>query len=69
MYKLTKDNGKIILYDDRDPFFLVGEYNEDTQTIDWEEDIMIWGNTIAEFETEEELVKAYLEMMKGGKII
>ena len=64
MYKLTKDNGEIMLYDDCNPFFLVGEYNEDSQSIDWEEDVMIWGNVIAEFETEEELIDAYRKAVK-----
>jgi len=59
MYKLTKDNGTIMAYQDLDPFYLIGEYNESSQSFDWEEDVMMWGNVIGEFETEEELIDAY----------
>jgi len=63
MYKLTKDNGTIMAYQDLDPFYLIGEYNESSQSFDWEEDVMMWGNVIGEFETEEELIDAYRKVV------
>jgi hypothetical protein len=42
----------------------IGEWNIEKGEFEWEEDICIFGNIIAEYQTEEELIKAYKEELQ-----
>lgn len=59
MYYLVKDGKKFTAYYETYLGIAQGEWNG--ESFDWEEDICIFDNIIAEYQTEEELIKAYKE--------
>lgn len=61
MYYLVKEGKSLCAYYETYLGIAQGEWNG--ESFDWEEDICIFGNIIAEFETEEELIKAYKEVI------
>lgn len=63
MYYLVKEGKSLCAYYETHLGIAQGEWNESSQSFDWEEDICIFGNIIAEYQTEEELIKAYKEMI------
>jgi hypothetical protein len=62
MYYLVKDGKKFTAYYETYLGIAQGEWNG--ESFDWEEDICIFGNIIAEYQTEEELIKAYKEELQ-----
>lgn len=64
MYYLVKDGKSYTVYYETHLGIAQGEWNETSQSFDWEEDICIFGNIIAEYQTEEELIDAYRKAVK-----
>ena len=60
MYYLVKDDKSYMAYYET-LGIAIGEWNG--EIFNWEEDICIFGNIIGEFETEEDLIKAYKEVI------
>ena len=64
MYYLVKDGKTHTAYYETYLGIAQGEWNESSQSFDWEEELCIFGNIIGEYQTEAELIKAYNEVTK-----
>ena len=59
MYYLVKDGKSYVAYYETYLGLAIGEWNG--ESFEWDEELCVFGNIIAEFETEPELIKAFKE--------